>query len=175
MGQAIHNLIINEIIVTFKCRRLAHKQTHPGGPMRNRRNQNHHDIHCQCGKTLRIKISEEDYGTEKDIACLNCGMGYHVTIPAYSTQKSDLTADKLERLKPYFELLLEKVQTAMTRIDDDPEVKEMKKFFEEEGVKVRTVLNVDVWLQNQTNTVPTKKDLTPFDIKFLRGLKVSRD
>ena len=129
-------------------------------------------VPCKCGKTLRLIISEKNYGKKVVTVCQNCKTKHLVTISPPEIPNLSVDAD-FEEIKPYAEMLAEKIVQVLRDIEKREDVASLRTFFSEKGFRVGVIISLGVIKNGNVQ----KKEIpeTESDADFLRKMKIRYD
>ena len=129
-------------------------------------------VPCQCGKTLRLKISEKNYGREVITVCPNCKTEHRVTILPPKIPSDILNAD-FEEIRPYAEMLADKLYQYLADFGNKKDFADLRALFLEKGFYVELAVSLSI-LKN-TSEPKSKISEAESDADFLKKMKISYD
>jgi hypothetical protein len=129
-------------------------------------------VKCECGKTLRLTISEKNYGKKVVTFCQNCKREHLVTISPPEVPNEIVNTD-FEEIKPYADMLAEKIGQVLQDAGDREDIASLRALFLEKGFSVGLIACLGI-IKNGT-VQKEEMPKTESDADFLKKMKIRFD
>lgn len=129
-------------------------------------------VPCQCGKTLRLKISKDDYGKKVIVTCRNCTKEQEITIMALDARGNSVNVD-LEEMKPHIETLADKLNKGIEDLGRDKDIAVLRKLFADKGFALD--LTIAICISKLKSKLATETPEAKADAEFLSKMNIKYD
>ena len=129
-------------------------------------------VPCECGKTLRLTVSEKNYGKEVVTVCPNCKKKHRVTISPPEIPNESVNAD-FEEIKPYVEMLTEKLNQILQDAGERKDIAGLRALFAEKGFNIGLIVSLGILKNGDVQKHETPE--TESDADFLKKMNIRYD
>ena len=129
-------------------------------------------VPCQCGKTLRLKISKDDYGKKVIVTCRNCNKEHEITIMTLDARGNTVNTD-FKEMKPHIETLADKLNKGIEDLGREKDIAVLRKLFADKGFTLD--LTIAISISKLKSKPVTETSEAKADAEFLGKMNIKYD